>query len=125
MRDRPKDDRPRLAERGRDRVGSDPLRARLESQMTTAVDVAERERRRDRAIERVQLDAELCAPRREPVPLLRAHPGEKCDPVAQACRGGRRLGRRAPDAPLGITLELVACRVSYRDQVKDHTMNRA
>jgi hypothetical protein len=72
----------------------------------------------------MQLDAELLATGREPVALVRADARKEGHAIAEARRGGRRVGRGAADAPLGIALELVARRVSDRDQVEHHTLKR-
>src|SRR5256885_13630747 len=59
--DRGEDHRARLAERRRDRLRADSFRTRLEAQVATTVDIPEGEGRGDRALEGVELDAELMA----------------------------------------------------------------
>ena len=107
-----------LAERRRNGLRPDAAGARFEAQPALPIDVSERERRGGLAVECVQLDPELGAPCGQPLAFLRPGAGQKRDAVPEP-RGRRgRVHRRAPDTPFGIALELVACRVPDRDEIK-------
>ena len=82
VRDRGKHDRARVAEGRWDRFGADAFRARFETQPAPTLDITERERRGDRALECVQLDAELRAASGEAFALVRADASEEGDAVA-------------------------------------------
>ena len=71
----------------------------------------------------MELDAELLTARGQAVAFVRTHAGEKGDAVAETCRRRGRIRRGAADPPLRIAFELIARRVSDRDQVEHHTLN--